>query len=377
MDTAIEQHFAEAECRLALMRAKGLGLSSCRTLIDAMGSARAVFENAAELRLYVSGLSAETMASLTDSRLFDKPKKEIEFARKNNISILLDNEESYPSRLRECKDAPLVLFFKGQANLNALHVVSIVGTRHATDYGKQMCRQFVEELYSQCPETLIVSGLAFGIDVEAHRAALAAGMKTVGVMAHGLDRIYPDQHRQTAAEMTGCGGILTEYMTGTRPDRHNFVQRNRIVAGMCDALVVVESASHGGALITASLANGYNRECYAFPGKMTDNYSVGCNNLIASNGAKLLTSASAFVKDMMWKSTAEMMRPRPVQRQLFVELTAEEEQILGVLRSKGEMQINTLVLESGIPVNKLVAMMFELEMKGMVQVLAGSVYKAI
>lgn len=372
-----EVNFEEAVCRMALMQVKGLGLAGCRTLINAMGSAKAVFDYAGDLKSYVHGLSHEILSEICDKKIFDKPKREIDFIVKNGIRILLDNEEDYPSRLRDCKDAPLYVFFKGNANLNSLHVVSIVGTRRSTDYGRNLCRDFVHELYGQCPETVIVSGLAYGIDIEAHRAALADGMCTIGVMAHGLDRIYPLQHRQTAVEMLECGGLLTEYLSGTRPERFNFVQRNRIVAGLCDAVVVVESALHGGALITASLANGYNRECYAFPGRISDACSAGCNNLIAGNNAKLLTSASDFVKDMMWMNTSEMMKPRPVQRQLFVELNDEEKRILYLLRDKGDMQINSLVLEAGIPVNRLVVMMFELEMKGVVQVLAGNVYKAI
>lgn len=182
--------------------------------------------------------------------------------------------------MRECDDAPLALFYRGNADLNTLHIINIVGTRHATPYGQDICTRFLADLSVLCPNTLIVSGLAYGIDIHAHRAALQNHFKTIGVLAHGLDRIYPAEHRKTAVSMLEQGGLLTEFTSGTNPDRQNFVKRNRIVAGMSDATVVIESAAKGGALITAELAESYHRDCFAFPGRCNDEYSIGCNNLI-------------------------------------------------------------------------------------------------
>lgn len=182
--------------------------------------------------------------------------------------------------MRECDDAPLALFYRGNADLNTLHIINIVGTRHATPYGQDICTRFLADLSALYPDTLIVSGLAYGIDIHAHRAALQNHFKTIGVLAHGLDRIYPAEHRKTAVSMLEQGGLLTEFTSGTNPDRQNFVKRNRIVAGMSDATVVIESAAKGGALITAELAESYHRDCFAFPGRCNDEYSIGCNNLI-------------------------------------------------------------------------------------------------
>lgn len=369
--------YREATCRIALQMVFGLGPVRCRNLISAMGSASAVFDNAKELHTYISGLSRDVLQQINNQKLLKIAEKEVEFSIKENIHIILDNECEYPSRLRECNDAPLLLFFKGNANLNNLKIVSIVGTRHATDYGKMLTRRFVRELAELCPGTMVVSGLAYGIDIEAHSAAVEAGLPTVAVLAHGLDRIYPAVHRPMVNAMIPNGGVITEYKTNTRPDRQNFVTRNRIIAGMADATVVVESAIHGGALVTASLANEYSRECFAFPGRVGDEYSAGCNHFISTNKAVLIQSAADFVKSMMWDVDMTPGKKRHVQRQLFVEMSPEEENVVDILRREGDMQINTLVLHSSIPVNKLVSIMFGLEMKGVVTVLAGNVYHLI
>ena len=302
-------------------------------------------------------------------------EEELLFAEKNNIQCITFRDERYPSRLRECEDAPLALFYRGNTPLNALRVVSVVGTRHATPYGEEICRQFMKDLAEACPDTLVVSGLAYGIDIHAHRAALQNGLPTVGVLAHGLDRIYPSVHRETAVEMMDNGGLLTEFMSGTNPDRQNFVKRNRIVAGMCDAVVVVESAAKGGALITAELAESYHRDCFAFPGKVTDTYSAGCNRLIKSNRASLILSAEDFIESMGWKSS-HIGKVQPIQRQLFPDMSEDETRIVEALqKAEGGIQINTLVIETNIPIHQISTLLFELEMKGVVQVLAGGMYR--
>ena len=302
--------------------------------------------------------------------------RNLTFCEKNHIRCLTLNDEGYPSRLRECDDAPLALFYRGNADLNTLHIINIVGTRHATPYGQDICTRFLADLSVLCPNALIVSGLAYGIDIHAHRAALQNHFKTIGVLAHGLDRIYPAEHRKTAVSMLEQGGLLTEFTSGTNPDRQNFVKRNRIVAGMSDATVVIESAAKGGALITAELAESYHRDCFAFPGRCNDEYSIGCNNLIRKNQAVLITSAEDLVKAMGWESSPKT--EKTVQRELFPDLSEEEERIVKRLGKMSEgLQINTLVIDTNIPVNRMSALLFELEMKGVIRALAGGVYRLI
>ena len=247
---------------MALTLCPGIGHVGAKRLVEALGSATQVFERRTEIPQLVPEAHQAVVDALNCPEAFERAKRELEFVEKNNIACLTLTDEDYPSRLRECPDAPLVLFFKGNCNLNAMHVVSMVGTRRATQYGKDFCDSFVRDLAQLCPDALVVSGLAYGIDIHSHRASLAHGLPTVGVLAHGLDRIYPSVHRKTAVDMLQRGGLLTEYLTETNPDPYNFVSRNRIVAGMADATLVVESANKGGSLITADLANGYNRDCF-------------------------------------------------------------------------------------------------------------------
>ena len=364
----------ERLCSIALTLCPGVGDKGARQLIDRAGSAVAVFERRKELFPAAKGNGMQTVKALEDPALFRRAEKELEFAEKNRIACLTLKDEAYPSRLRTCPDAPAVLFYRGTADLNNLHIISIVGTRHATEYGKQFCNDFLQELAAMRPDLLVASGLAYGIDIHAHRAALRYGLDTVAVLAHGLDRIYPYEHRRTAAEMTEHGGLLTEFLTGTEPDRFNFVKRNRIVAGMSDATIVVESASKGGSLITAELANSYNRECFALPGRQTDTCSAGCNKLIYDNKATMLMSARHFLDDMKWGAARQDGHTPPVQRNLFMELTPEEERVVRLLKERGDLHINTLVVNTDIPVNRMSGLLFELEMKGVVKALVGSVY---
>ena len=360
---------------LALTRVYGLGLVGACNLIREMGTAGDIFRYRKELPERIPGVTGKLVEALDCPEAFKRAEEELLFAEKNNIQCITFSDERYPARLRECEDAPLALFYRGNASLNALRVVSVVGTRHATPYGEEICRQFMKDLAEACPDTLVVSGLAYGIDIHAHRAALQNGLPTVGVLAHGLDRIYPSSHRETAVEMMDNGGLLTEFMSGTNPDRQNFVKRNRIVAGMCDAVVVVESAAKGGALITAELAESYHRDCFAFPGKVTDTYSAGCNRLIKTNRSSLVLSAEDFIEGMGWKG-AHTYKTQPIQRQLFPNLSEDETKIVEVLqKSEGSVQINTLVIETNIPIHQISTLLFELEMKGVIQVLAGSMYR--
>ena len=362
--------------RMALTRLPGIGITGARNLLRAAGQASVLFEQTQELPDLIPGIAPRILQAFDAPDILRLCEAELNFAEKNQIACLTEDNEDYPSRLRDCSDAPLVLFYRGNANLNQLHIICMVGTRHATDYGKEICRQFIQELKDMLPDVLIVSGLAYGIDIHAHQAALQYGLNTIGVLAHGLDRIYPAVHRNTAAEMLKHGGLLTEFTSGTNPDRQNFVRRNRIIAGISDVTIVVESAEKGGSLITADIAESYHRDCFAFPGRINDPYSTGCNLLIRTNRASLLQSAEGLVTAMGWEK--EGNRPEAIQRQLFPELSTEEKLIIEILMKHSDgAQINTLVVQCNIPVNRMTGILFELEMKGMIRTLAGGIYKLI
>ena len=366
----------EAIYSLALTRIPGIGVIGANSLVRKAGSASVLFQDRMHLHELIPDLSARIIDALDCPEAIRFAEAEIKFAERKNITCLTYHDEGYPSRLRECNDAPVILFHKGNADFNRVHVIDIIGTRRATDYGKSICMRLLTELKEMLPDVLVVSGLAYGIDINAHRAALQNGLDTVGVLAHGLDRIYPSVHRKTAVDMVSHGGLLTEYPTGTNPDPQNFVQRNRIVAGISDATRVVESAERGGALITADIANSYDRDCFAFPGRITDQYSIGCNKLIHANKAQLIRNAEDLLNAMGWVASAG--RPQPVQRELFPDLSDEEKKICSCLKASDDgVQINTLVVETNIPINKMTGILFELEMKGLVRALAGGVYKLL
>lgn len=358
---------------IALTQVPGIGCAWGRNLLQAAGSAINVFRNRKDLPDSLPGINDRIVNVLDCPEAIGRAEQEYEFAQKKHIECLTINDNRYPSRLKECNDAPIILFYKGSVDLNADRVINMVGTRNATDYGKQLCMDFLQELHHTYPNVLVVSGLAYGIDIQAHRAALQHGFSTVGVLAHGLDRIYPTVHRKTAIEMLNQGGLLTEFLSGSNPDRHNFVSRNRIVAGMCDATIVVESASKGGSLITAEIANGYNRDCFAFPGRVTDLSSAGCNQLIRDNKASLVLSAHDFIQQMGWDMKEN--KNRQTQLPLFPELSDEEQLIISTLEKEGAMQINTLTVDCDIPIYKMNSILFELEMKGFVRALAGGMYQ--
>ena len=362
---------------LALSKVPPHQLAFFRDLIGRVGSAKELFDNAGNIRDIVPDASSRLVEFFNDKSLIDSAEREMEFIEKNSIKLICQGDADYPCRLAECPDAPLVLHSLGNANLNAKHIISIVGTRHASEYGKSLCENFVIDIAKMLPGTLIVSGLAYGIDVCAHRAAIQAGLPTVGVLAHGLDRIYPTAHRSTAKKMLDNGGLLTEFMSGTNSLPPFFVQRNRVVAGLADATVVVESASKGGSLITASLAQSYSRDCFAFPGRVNDQYSQGCNELVSRNRAALITSAYDFVEAMNW-DVATRRDVAEQQPTLFPEMTEDEQCVVAALRASDEgLQVNQLVVELNMAISKLLPLLFEMEMKGYVKAIAGGRYRLI
>ena len=366
----------EIICTMALTRIPRVNVATQRRLVEELGSASAVFEHRHHIRDLYPEASDKLSALLEEmERQLPRAEEELEFARKNKIRCLCFHDTDYPSRLKECDDAPLILYYKGNADLNRTHIINMVGTRHCTEYGKDICRHFVAELARLCPDVLIVSGLAYGVDIHSHRAALENGLDTVGVLAHGLDQIYPRMHRDTAVQMVSQGGLLTEFMSRTNADKVNFVRRNRIVAGMTDATIVVESAEKGGALITADIATSYHRDVFAFPGRTNDPYSQGCNRLIRDNKAALLQTASDLMEAMDWQQAAS--HTEAVQLELFPDLCEEEQSIVHCLEKTDKMQINALAVATNLPVHKLSAFLFNLEMKGVVKMLGGGMYRLL
>ena len=362
---------------IALTRMTGFNSQMALQLYQELGGGQSVYEHRLDIGDAIADCSPQLVENLRNwDDALKRATVEMEFVTKHNIQVLTMNAPNYPARLRECPDAPVLLYYKGLADLNQQRVVDIVGTRHCTTYGQELVQRFVSDLRLLCPQTLIVSGLAYGIDVCAHRQALTNAFDTVGVLAHGLDELYPSHHRQTANEMAWQGGLITEFMTQTRPEKMNFVQRNRIVAGMSDACIVVESAEKGGSLITATIARSYDRDVFAFPGRVADKASAGCNQLIQDNVAALITSAEDFVKVMRWESDKQLQEAQSngIERQLFPEFSDDELKIVEVLKKTNDLQINILAAQCGMPVGRLSATLFELEMKGVVKTLAGGTY---
>jgi DNA processing protein len=363
---------------MALTNIKGITQATALQLYQAAGSATDVINLSDELQKQMPTKSWEKIKNTIvngKAQALERAEVEYKFCQSKNIQMLTLNDDNYPYRLREISDAPLVLFYKGTCNLNAKRVVSIVGTRKITEYGKDICRTFLPELQRRFPDTLILSGLAYGVDVCAHRICLEHHLPTVGILAHGLDRIYPSMHRDTAAQMTQHGGVLTEYMSMTNPEKGNFVKRNRIVAGMADATIVVESAEKGGALITANLAFDYSRDVFAFPGRTIDKYSQGCNKIIAEQKAALITSADDFIHAMNWHIFEEN---KPTQQTLFPVLSTEEQMVWDALENKTEgVAINTLCVELNIPISQLTSVLTQMEMQGWVKAMSGGRYKLL
>lgn len=362
---------------LILSRIGFYSLAGMLELYRRMGTATAIMEHRKDIRSILPDAPSRLIALLQESDSVRRwAEEELEWAVKNQVEVLCLHDERYPKRLAECPDAPLALFYQGTASLNQMHIVSMVGTRHCTIYGQDLVRNFMVELHRLCPNTLVVSGLAYGIDIQAHRQALQNSFETVAVLAHGLDQIYPRVHQETAQAMLHQGGLLTEYATHTNADKQNFVRRNRIVAGLCDACILVESAEHGGGRITTRLANDYNRDVFAFPGAVNMPYSMGCNTLIRDNKAALITSAFDFVQAMDWGTEQRIQdaRQRGIERQLFPDLTAEEQQLVTLLAKDNDQQINVLTVRSGQPVAHLISLLFQLELKGVVKALPGGCY---
>lgn len=362
----------EYQYLLALQLIEGVGPATLRKLVEYAGTPSAVFELNKTQTEEGLRINPRLLNALKDTVYLQKAGEEIDFCAKHNIQILAYYDQHYPQRLKHCKDAPAILFYHGNADLNYRKVIGIVGTRNATVYGTSLVEKLIEELVQHQHNTLIVSGLAYGIDITAHKAALANGLPTVAVMGNGSDMIYPGSHRNTVKKMLPNGGILTEFPKGTKPERGNFVSRNRIIAGMCDAIIVAESGEKGGALITAEQAFAYNRDVFAFPGKVGDVYSAGCNKLIKTQKAALLESVTDLEYFMNWPPETSINEPR--QTSLFEGLQPEERAIMELIVEDGTVAVDYLAAKLALPVSHLSGILLNLELKNMIKSLPGNQY---
>ncbi|MDB5118506.1 MAG: hypothetical protein JWQ79_3998 [Mucilaginibacter sp.] len=358
--------------QVALTYLTNIGSTLSRALATYFGSAEAVFDAPKHRFMDIPGIGEKTIAGLNFNEALKKAADELKFIEKNNIDVIFFNDSRYPKRLKNCVDAPVLLYSKGNADFNARRVISIVGTRNATEYGKQLCAQLIEEL--QPYGVLVISGLALGIDVAAHRECLKHNMSTVGVLGHGLDRMYPSQNKLTADKMLENGGILSEYPSNTIPGRENFPQRNRIVAGMADAVVVIEASIKGGALITAEIANSYNRDVFAFPGRIDDVYSEGCNFLIRNNKAALLTCVADLAYSLGWEKPDNT---KPVEQfMLPLDLSADERTIFDIIQQhRAPLAIDDLTIKTNMPMSQLAMNLLNMEMQGFIRSLPGKMYR--
>jgi len=359
--------------QLALTEVPNIGWVQAKILAQHFGEAEKIFKAKLSTLEKIEGIGTIRANSIKTFTDFSNAEEEIKFIEKFRITPLFITDKKYPQRLLNCYDPPTLLFYKGSANLNAAKIIAIIGTRSHTDYSKKMTDKLVEELSGQ--NILIVSGMAFGVDAMAHKAAVKNHFPTAGVLGHGLDQIYPPDHSNLAKEiLKNGGGLLTEFRSKTKPDKHNFPTRNRIVAGMSDATIVIESGIKGGSMVTAELANGYNKDVFAYPGKITDSKSAGCNYLIKSNKAMLLTDAQQLIEVMGWEEKTQKSKNK-IQKEIFIELTSDEKIIIGLLNEKETVHIDEINLRSGLSSSAIAAAILNLELQNVVNGLPGKMYK--
>ena len=356
--------------QIGLTKIPSIGAKNAKLLVSYCGGVEAVFKTSAKDLVKIPGIGAKTAKKIAQQTVLKSAEKEIKFIERNNIQPLFYLDKTYPRRLKHYEDCPVMLYFKGKAELNTARIVGIVGTRKPTNRGKAFCEELVEQLREY--NVLIISGLAYGIDITAHKKCVDLNIPTIAALGHSLDRIYPSSHRSTAIEMVKNGGLITEFTSGTAPDYMNFPMRNRIIAGMCDALIVVETAKKGGSIITANQANDYNKDVFAVPGRIKDKYSEGCNHLIKIHKAALLESAADIAYIMQWE--AEKEKEKGIQRHLFVELEAIERQIVELLQNTESLDVDTIAFKMQLVVSDLSAWLLTLELKGIIKALPGKRY---
>lgn len=366
--------YTELIYQISLTLVPNIGAIQARILLEHFEQASDIFKASAQKLETIEGIGYIRAKSITSFNAFAQAEKEVAFIQKHHIQPLFFKEDAYPQRLKHCYDAPPILFYKGNISLNDAHVISIVGTRSPTSYGEWATQHIITQLAPH--NVIIVSGLAYGIDALAHKIALQQGLSTIGVLAHGLDRIYPIQHKGLAKDMLQQGGLLTDFMSGTQPDKQNFPKRNRIVAGLCDAVIVIETAAKGGSIITADLAFQYNRDVWAVPGRMNDVKSAGCLQLIKNQKAIPFVSVEDMIVEMGWDDPAKSKK-ETIQHSLFTDATPEEQNIFNLLQEKSNIHIDELFLYSGLSNSSIAATLLQLEIKGIIESLPGKRYKLI
>ena len=358
---------------LALLQVEGVGDVLAKKLIQHCGNAEVVFTSKKSQLQKIEGIGSVVIKNLQDKSVFTKAESELRFIAQENISPIFYQEDNYPERLKHCYDSPVILFQAGNINLQNRRTISIVGTRQITTYGAEFTKKLIEEIAPLNP--IIVSGFAYGVDICAHQMAMEFGLQTIGVLAHGLNQIYPKVHKKYMAKMEQNGGFLTEFWSTSKPDKENFIKRNRIVAGISEATIVIESAEKGGSLVTANLANDYNRDVFAVPGRTTDKYSQGCNNLIKTQRANLLTSAADLVYILNWE--LQRQSQKVVQKQLFITLTDEEQTVYDYLQKTGKEMMDIIALECDFPIYKMSSILLNMELKGVIRPLPGKMFEVV
>ena len=359
--------------QIAITKIAGIGDVHTKALVNLFGSAAEVFRCPLSKLEKVEGIGRIKALAIKSFKDFKSCETEIKFIEKHSIQAYFFTNQSYPKRLQHCYDAPALLYFKGKANLNKAKIISIAGTRNNSCYGKEICERFIEELNSI--DVIIVSGLAYGIDTIAHQTAIKNNMATIGVLAHGLDRIYPAINKALAKEMINNGGLLTSFTSTTKPDKHNFPNRNRITAGICDALVIIETGNRGGSLITAELANGYHKVVFAFPGRVSDIKSEGCNLLVQKNKACLIQNSKDLLDYMQW--TENKKARVSIQRELFNSLTTEELIVFELLKKHKTLDIDNIFIKTNLHNSKIATALLMLEMQGLIKSLPGKVFSIL
>jgi len=357
---------------MALLRVEGVGDIMAKKLLTHFGSAEAVLNAKSSQLSGIDGVGAVLLKNLKDKSIFEKASQELRFIESNGFEVLHFQDENYPDRLKHCIDGPVLLFTSGNINLKNRKIISIVGTRQITSYGTEFCRKLIEDLAPLDP--IIVSGFAYGVDIVAHQLAMDYNLQTIGVVAHGLNQIYPKTHKKYVARVEQNGGFMTEFWSTSNPDKENFVRRNRIVAGMTEATIVIESADRGGSLITANMANDYNRDVFAVPGRVTDKYSQGCNNLIKTQKANVLTGAADLIYILNWDIQKES---KPVQKQLFVTLDDDEQKVYDYLLKTGKELMDIIALHCDFPIYRISGLLLNMELKGVIRPLPGKLFEAI
>lgn len=358
---------------LRLQNVPNIGDVTAKKLIAVCGSPIAIFSDKLNHLRKIEGINEKTLEGLLHPRHYKAAIKELEFIVKNNIDYSYYTHKDYPNYLKHCVDGPLLLFKRGNIDLAARRIISVVGTRNMTHYGMAFCERFIEDIAPFDP--IIVSGFAYGVDICVQRAAVKNKLQTIGCLAHGLNQIYPRQHASFANEVTVNGGFLTEFWSISHPERENFLRRNRIIAGMSEATVVVESAEKGGSLVTADIANSYHRDVFAVPGRTEDKFSLGCNNLIKQQKAHLLSAAADLIYLLNWETTLKDVQP--VQKQLFAELDTTEKAIYNYLQKEGKQLLDSIALECSLPIFKASSTLLNMEMKGVIRPLPGKLFEAI